>query len=163
RGTTIFPGPIDPTVLAHTTLASQFNLGDPAHRSMVGRLLADKVGLPGLLLLCGSLGIVLKPARLLRRPVLIVFGLVVRGAAIYVTSPYSAVLDMRGTGLSRAGLGENLRYALPAFGMLGVTGATGAAELVGPLGALVASLAVVTTSTSARTLPAALLVTFGAA
>src|SRR4029453_10543879 len=64
------------------------------------------------------------------------------------------MLGVGGVGLSQAGFGENLRYALPALGLLGVTGAAGAARLVGAGTVTLAALLVFADSTSDRTLPA---------
>jgi hypothetical protein len=162
HGTTVLPGSVESAALARTTLASRFDPGDPSHRDILGRLLAAKLGLPGLLLFCGSLGLMRKEAHAARRPVVVVLGLVIACTLLYVTTPFSAVLGLGSATLSRTAVGENLRYALPAFAMLALTGAVGGAHLVGPVGALAAAILAAVDSTSIRTLPAAMLVMLGA-
>jgi hypothetical protein len=162
-GITILPGSVDAAALARTTLASRFDVGDPTHRDVAARLLAGKIGLPGLLLVCGSLGLVLKPARASARPAAAVVALLLASTVLYATTPFSAMLGMSGAGFSPAGFGENMRYALPTLGLLGVTGAAGAARLVGSGTVTIAALLAFADSTSARTFPAAVVVALAAA
>ena len=161
-GTTLLPGSIDPAELARTTLASCFDFGDPMHRHAAAHLLAGKTGLPGLLLVLGSFGLVRAP-RVRARPTAVVLAVLVACAALYVTSPFSATFGVADRLFSPAAVGENLRYALPALGLLGVLGAAGAARLVGPGVATLGTLLVFADSTSARTLLAAFVVLASAA
>jgi hypothetical protein len=162
-GMILLPGSVDPAALARTTLASQFDVGDPAQRDAATRLLAGKLGLPGLLLVSGSLGLVRTPARAGVRPVVAVVALLLVSTALYATTPFSAMHGVSGAGFSPAGFGENMRYALPALGLLGVTGAAGAARLVGAGTVTLAAVLVFADSTSARTLPAAIAIALTAA
>lgn len=154
-GATLLPGPLESSTMARTTLLATFDARDPVHREVIGQALHGKLGLPFILLLCGSLPLLFRRGPH-TRPRFVAMALFLAACVLYATSPFSGSLHIGGTPVSAA-VDQNLRYALPALGLLGALGAAGASMVIGGLPVVLAVALVFAGATSHRTLVASVL------
>jgi hypothetical protein len=154
-GATLLPGPLESSTMARTTLLAVFDARDPVHRQVIGHALRSQLGFPFVLLLCGSLPLLFSRGPHTRTR-LVVTAVFLAACALYAASPFSGSLHIGGTPLAAA-LDQNLRYALPALGLLGALAAAGSSTVIGGLPVVLAMVLVFAGATSHRTLIASLL------
>jgi hypothetical protein len=128
-GRTLFAGRIESATLWQTTLAGLFDVDRASHWRVLGGVVRRAMRVPGLLLGVATLALLVRP-RPAGRGLAIVLLLLLGAAAVYLTTPYSAVIGPGHTQLT-SWMGENLRYALPFVALLGVTASLGATRWVG--------------------------------
>lgn len=151
----LFAGDMEPASLRATTLAAVFDASWPAHWRLLAGAAAAKLRLPFALLLVAALSALVppyqRPARL--ATVVTLLGLC---AALYVTTPFSATLLGEPARLT-PWMSENVRFALPALGLLAAVAAAGAGQHVGT-GPVLAAVAFVVAGTTTRLTPLAIAV-----
>jgi hypothetical protein len=152
-GVPIFPGPMAASELSRSSLAAVFRIGDPRDWAILLKQLAVNFGLPFALLAVAAGTLAVTPpggAPFWRRRVgLAVVALFVACAALYAGTPFSG--DDVGTYGWRVSpwIGQGLRYALPAIGVLAVAAALGLARF----SRLDTALVVVATTAGLLSLP----------
>ncbi len=124
-GILLFPGPLDQSRIASTTLWTQFRGTNLAHWAVLLAAVREQLGLMFLVSLLGACGLRFfrRPrGRVMRRDHFLMFmGLLIASALAYWTTPASA----RNWDLApiTPWIGQALRYAFPLIGLLAVAGA----------------------------------------
>ncbi len=154
-GVTVLPGTLEPSAIRRTTLAALFEPRRLAHWAIVARIAWKALGVPGCLLVVGSLGLLRRtPGQPARVALLLAF--FAACVAAYVFTPFSGDNGAHGWHLTPWAQ-EGVRYALPGLAGLGVLAAVGATRIAAP--AIVAGAVVVVSLTAADAYtPAAVIV-----
>jgi hypothetical protein len=131
-GVPIFHGPMSASELSRSSLAAVFRVSDTRDWAIFLKQLAVNLGLPFALLAVAAGALVLAGAGRApfwrQRAAMVVLALFVSCAALYASTPFSG--DDVGTYGWRVTpwIGQGLRYALPAVGVLAVAAALGLAR-----------------------------------
>jgi 4-amino-4-deoxy-L-arabinose transferase-like glycosyltransferase len=134
-GVTLLPGPIDPAYIPKTTLAGLFGLTNLSHWKILIDQIFLNLGLPFLtILILFVSSLLLLPfvstrdhnePRIKTKSVIGLLILLAITVLLYWSTPYSGDNDTHGWQIT-PWIGQGLRYAFPAIGVLGILAALGA-------------------------------------
>jgi hypothetical protein len=145
-GHTLFSGPLEPAMLARTTLANLFDVRRAEDWRVIGTVVGGWLRLPFLLLVAATLAL-LRRSRPLGQDGLVVVLLLLASVWAYAVTPYSGVIAPTRTRIT-PWMAENLRFALPFLPLLGATASVGATRVAGPVVVLLGVIAVLAGTTN---------------
>lgn len=152
-GFPILHGPVMASELSRSSLAAVFRIGDPGDWVILLKQLAVHFGTPSAVLVIATVMLVAVPSRTTPfwrdQAAVLILVLLILCTAAYIFTPFSG--DDVGTYGWRITpwIGQALRYALPAVGVMGVAAALGMARVE----RFRAALAVIATSAGLLSLP----------